>query len=1279
MSRYSFTVSLNPNIQVNVTEDGYTLSNSPSEEEVQPFASMLTLPATRGMGDALAHLREGNATSDSLVQTLVKRESTAAGEHFAITLQQLDQRGWLNYAVLPLAVAIPMVETAKLNLTAPHWTQVKVSLSRFAYQHSHEGAMVLESPLSPFRMKLLDWRASALLAQLPQPQSLAKLTPPPYVGPETAYQFLNLLWAAGFLTVDAESASLQLWDFHNLLFHSRSRQGRHDYPTGDIQHCIDQWSDFPVVKRPMSDKIVPLPRPNLEVVAQRDATLTAAIEARASIREYDEAHPITIEQLSELLYRTARVKEIYTPEEINADVLKAQLGSDFEWGELSRRPYPCGGAMYELEVYPVVRRCQGLASGLYHYDPLNHQLAQLDAPDDEIAALITDAHLSSGEQGVPQVLLVITARFGRLFRKYRSLAYALVLKHVGVLYQNFYLVATNMGLAPCSLGAGDSDCFAQATGLDYIEESSVGEFMLGSLPNQNVVENEVHVESATEAETESVDAERAKSGVAASEVEAELDPVGFPALTQSTEVAGIEAVEISVSVTESDSVATQPVGFPVSIQPTEITAVTPSAPTAPDNKLADRIPGFADLQAQTLGDDRITIVVLDGNADFERSCFQGANVSKVFPYWHEPATPIANEDYTAYLEIQHSDLKGDAKAEKMKTAFPDEALWQRIAGDFHATGIISVMVGQPGSPVPGIAPRCRVINIPLNTSKDKEEFISALNLARAFELALDLGANVIHCAACRPTQTGLGEELFAQAVKKCQDQNILIVAPAGNNKGDCWCMPAALPGVLAVGMLKDDGKPANYSNWGGNYEIDGIMAPGENILAAQPKTEKTDLQQGTSLSAPVMTGIIALLMSLQLQQGKPIDAEAIRAALLNTAIPCDPEIVEEPERCLRGCVNLPGAMGLLFDQPSVTISFSGDQVTRTERTGYAIPSLFQPTVANTAIPAIVPATPAFPPSLNSEFGISPPDGLTGQNLESAAAPSASSADSTITPSTAHSGLVYALGTLSYDFGDEARRDTFKQRMDPIERDGVMIPADPYDARQMVEYLDRNPGEARSLIWLLNLEQDPIYVLEPKGPFASDIYEMFLLMLAGQLDPETSSAFVERISVSARRTNRTVELFSEEVVPVVTMPHVRGMHGWNVGALIDAAFTTISVAAEEEEVLQQYLTSFLNRVYNDLHNVGQTSRDRALNFATTNIYQAVSVFAEAIADGRQLDTIEVEKSPFCRLNSDCWDVKLTFFDPENSRRARKIFLFTIDVADLLPVTLGRIKSWCIQNR
>jgi oxazoline/thiazoline dehydrogenase len=43
-----------------------------------------------------------------------------------------------------------------------------------------------------------------------------------------------------------------------------------------------------------------------------------------------------------------------------------------------------------------------------------------------------------------------------------------------------YLVATAMDLAPCAIGGGNSDLFAQTTGINYLDETSVGEFILGS-------------------------------------------------------------------------------------------------------------------------------------------------------------------------------------------------------------------------------------------------------------------------------------------------------------------------------------------------------------------------------------------------------------------------------------------------------------------------------------------------------------------------------------------------------------------------------------------------------------------------------------------------------------------------------------------------------------------------------------------------------------------------------------------------------------------------------
>ncbi len=283
----------------------------------------------------------------------------------------------------------------------------------------------------------------------------------------------------------------------------------------------------------------------------------------------------------------------------------------------------------------------------------------------------------------------------------------------------------------------------------------------------------------------------------------------------------------------------------------------------------------------------------------------------------------------------------------------------------------------------------------------------------------------------------------------------------------------------------------------------------------------------------------------------------------------------------------------------------------------------------------------------------------------------------ITPS-AVSNLVYALGTIGYDFGSEARRDSFKQLMPGVEIDGVMIPANPYDSRQIVDYLEQNPSEGKSLIWTLNQDLNPIYGIEPVGGFSADVYETLQLILAGQIEAEDSEEYIERVSIPATLTNRTVELFSGQIVPVITLINTRGIYGWQVNSLVDAALQSVSSPeiTTDETRLRKSLTSFLQRVYYDLQNLGQTSKDRALNFAATNAFQAASSFAEAVSTGMELDSIEVEKSPFCRLDSDCWDVKLKFFDPENGRRAKKVYRFTIDVKGRIPVTLGKVRSWSV---
>jgi len=660
------------------------------------------------------------------------------------------------------------------------------------------------------------------------------------------------------------------------------------------------------------------------------------------------------------------------------------------------------------------------------------------------------------------------------------------------------------------------------------------------------------------------------------------------------------------------------------------------------------ISGLSNLQKQTQGSSEITVAVLDGIVDTAHSCFKGARLARL---------PTL--------------VRGKASATGQMST--------------HGTHIASLIFGQPNSPVAGIAPRCRGLLAPVFADDNRR--LSQLDLARAIEQAAENGAQVINISGGSLTDLGEAEDWLDRAVGMCRERNILLVAAAGNDGCDCLHVPAALPAVLAVGATNARGDPLDFSNWGETYQTQGILAPGEGILGAKPGGGILRLS-GTSFAAPIVTSVAALLLSLQVQRGEDPNPQAVRKALLASALPCKFVGTEKSRKCLVGILNIPGAVQQLTGE---TMSDSIEAQELVEASGCRCGGNPEPPEATVqpqtetpetevvaaGVEASEPAT--APPVVTSEMAVNPAPAnlITSQGAN--VPENNFSASNAVTPSQQAEpagGIVYAIGTLGYDFGTEARRDSFKQIMPPAEFSGTQVPANPYDARQMVDYLGENLSEAKSLIWTLNLELTPIYAIEPQGSFARDVYEILQDFLSGQVQAEDSENYIERVSIPGHITGRTVRLFSGQVVPVIEPQSPRGMYGWQVNTLVDSALAAVGAEQEgaDEAQMRRTLSSFLNRIYYDLRNLGQTSQDRALNFAATNAFQAAQTFSEAVGAGMELDSINVSKSPFCRMDSDCWDVQLKFFDPENSRRAKKVFRFTIDVSDLIPVTLGEVRSW-----
>jgi SagB-type dehydrogenase family enzyme len=289
---------------------------------------------------------------------------------------------------------------------------------------------------------------------------------------------LDILLATGLVDeVDAgqpgphEDTGLRQWEFHDLLFHARSRPGRNDSRLGRTFRFVGDIAPTPALRQPGSGPLITLGKPDMAQLRQSDVAFTEVVEARRSIRKFG-SRALTLPQLGQFLYRTARVRAVHP-----ADGKKLLY-------ESTDRPYPSGGGCYELEIYAVVDRCEDLAPGVYRYDPLQHGLEAIESKPPVRNTLLDNAAQANGTGERPQVLFVLTARFQRLNWKYETMAYAAILKNVGVLYQTMYLVATAMGLAPCALGAGDPELLGAITGDAYWMESSVGEFMLGSLPDQ---------------------------------------------------------------------------------------------------------------------------------------------------------------------------------------------------------------------------------------------------------------------------------------------------------------------------------------------------------------------------------------------------------------------------------------------------------------------------------------------------------------------------------------------------------------------------------------------------------------------------------------------------------------------------------------------------------------------------------------------------------------------------------------------------------------------------
>jgi hypothetical protein len=618
----------------------------------------------------------------------------------------------------------------------------------------------------------------------------------------------------------------------------------------------------------------------------------------------------------------------------------------------------------------------------------------------------------------------------------------------------------------------------------------------------------------------------------------------------------------------------------------------------------ERLPGIRQLWSLTLGDPRVCIAVLDGPADLTHPAFDGA------------------------LVRQLDSLRALPRATGL--------------GLRHGTAVASLIFGQHDGVVPGIAPKCRGVVIPIYGEQEDGALVpcSQLDLARAISLAVAVGANVINISAGVYDETGEPEAALARAIRLCADQGILIVAAAGNEGCACPHVPAASPTVLAVGAADGAGQPAAFSNWPESYLDHGVLAPGESLSVASPQggTHQAD---GTSLAAAVVSGVAGLLASWQLRLGQNVDVRAIKTAILGGAVGCEEAVATDCRRWLRGRLDANRAFALISSAGEVS-AMSNPNVPQ----AVAHPNALQGRAGEeTPVAEECCAAPA-------------PAGMAGNDLPRGTSVPRSP------PFETGRQFVYALGQIAFDFGTEARRDALFQA------GGEAVVK---DAGALLAFLKDNPWQATAVTWTLQQEETPIYALQPVGPFGRETYERIRELLASQIEEGVTEVSIPGL------LGPPIALLNGHQVPVV-FPEIRGMFGWSNPVLVKEVLgkrPQDPAKRDEYDQLEAEIGSFLERLYYELSNLGITPQERAVNYAATNLYQVASVYKDAIKKSLKLDKITKERSQVCRPGADCWDVILTLFDPERRyERAREVYRLTIDVSEIIPVTVGKLRRWSV---
>ncbi|HGJ65900.1 TPA: T9SS type A sorting domain-containing protein [bacterium] len=168
----------------------------------------------------------------------------------------------------------------------------------------------------------------------------------------------------------------------------------------------------------------------------------------------------------------------------------------------------------------------------------------------------------------------------------------------------------------------------------------------------------------------------------------------------------------------------------------------------------------------------------------------------------------------------------------------------------HGTVVAGIIGAMPNNVIgiAGVVWDCRIM--PLRAGN---RYFEDDDLCASIVYAVDNGADIINMS--------WGSDQFSyvirDATRYAYDRGCVLIAAAGNDNQQKVIYPAIFEHVISVGATDNQDKKASFSNYGAGIDI---VAPGDRVFGTVPNNHYSSWS-GTSMSAPVVAGVTALMLS----------------------------------------------------------------------------------------------------------------------------------------------------------------------------------------------------------------------------------------------------------------------------------------------------------------------------------------------------------------------------------------------------------------------------------